>query len=356
MNLDMKKSHDDLAVTGFSSCGSSVVCSSVSLDGVGLSSSYGFDCTVSLDKLQDEIVHTFTPKKIDSMILSQVYRNLDLMNRAIRVKDCGSFLEFHVNEHDKKLHTANFCKDRLCPMCNWRRSLKIFGQVSRIMDVLEKDGYQFLFLTLTVRNCTGEELADTVQTIYDGWRYFYNKNSIFKGSVVGSFRSLEVTRNHKTGLFHPHLHVVLVVRPDYFNGKNYIKQSKWADMWKKACNLDYIPIVDVRKILPDDSKGLAGAVAEVSKYAVKSSDMFRGGDMSEISDTVSVFLDSLSGRRLCGFTGVFSSVRKQLQLDDIENGNLVNIDEDNIRSDVATMIVRYSWRSGVYVRSVETVS
>ena len=301
-----------------------------------------------LSGLQDEVASKFEPKKKSSLELSEVYKALDMLNRSHRVSECGSFLEYRVTEQEKKLHKANFCKDRLCPMCNWRRSLKIFGQVSRIMDKLEKDDYKFLFLTLTVKNCSAESLPETVQVLFDGWRKMYHKKGVFKNSVSGSFRSLEVTRNARTGLFHPHLHVILAVRSDYFSGRHYIKQADWSSLWRSCCDLDYDPIIDIRKIKPC-SKGLSGAVAEVSKYAVKSTDFLKGSMAAKV-DYVSAFLSALSGRRLCSFTGCFQKVRKQLALDDVESGDLVNVQADELREDVAYMVVRYCWRAGVYVR------
>lgn len=301
-------------------------------------------------KLQDEVATKFQPKKEASLLLSEVYRQLDLISRVFRVADCGSYLEYHVTEQKKKLHTANFCKDRLCPMCNWRRSLKIFGQVSQVMNELEKQGYQFLFLTLTVKNCSAADLPDTVQMLFDGWRRLYHKKGVFRKSVAGSFRSLEVTRNSRTSFFHPHLHVILAVRPDYFSGRNYISQAEWGRLWRSCCDLDYNPIIDIRKVKPG-SEGLVGAVAEVSKYAVKATDFLKGS-MDDMTDYVSAFLSALTGRRLCSFTGCFNEVRKQLALDDVESGDLVHVEADELRVDLAYMVVRYCWRSGVYVREV----
>lgn len=305
------------------------------------------DCSTVCSSLQDEIDSKFQPKKEASLLLADVYRELNMLNRAFRVAGCGTFLEYYVTEDEKKLHTANFCKDRLCPMCNWRRSLKIFGQVSQVMDVLEKRDFQFLFLTLTVKNCSGGDLPDTVQMLFDGWRRLYNKKGIFKKSIAGSFRSLEVTRNSKTGFFHPHLHVILAVRPNYFH-KSYISQAEWGQLWRSCCSLDYDPVIDIRKIKPD-SRGLSGAVAEVSKYAVKATDFLKGS-MFQMSGYVSAFLSALAGRRLCSFTGCFNEVRKELALDDIEDGDLVHVETDELRSDVAFMVVRYCWRAGVYVK------
>ena len=76
-------------------------------------------------------------------------------NKAPQLLECGKFLEFKefIKTGDKKLNKANFCKYRLCPMCSWRRSLKIFGQASQVMAEAEKQGYRFLFVTLTQKNC-----------------------------------------------------------------------------------------------------------------------------------------------------------------------------------------------------------
>ena len=112
------------------------------------------DYTVSLQSLQDEVTGRFAPKKVLGMELSRVYELLSLYRRADRVAQCGSEIEFGIlQDGSKKLVKANFCRDRLCPMCNWRRSLKLYSQVSQVMDVLESEGYCFLFLTLTLRNC-----------------------------------------------------------------------------------------------------------------------------------------------------------------------------------------------------------
>lgn len=322
--------------------------------GDGLDSITIPDSNMILDSLQDEVSSKFEPKKIASGVLSEVYSELDMQLRAGRVGDCGSYLEYYVTDQEKKLHTANFCKDRLCPMCNWRRSLKIFGQVSQIMNYLEQSGgrgssgYRFLFLTLTVKNCSAEELPNTVDKLFEGWRFLYNKNRLFKKIVCGTFRSLEVTRNKKTGEFHPHFHVILAVHPGYFDGKNYLTQSRWADLWRSSCGLDYEPVVDVRTI-KNGSGGVSGAVAEVSKYAVKSAD-FLNGSMDEKLSYVASFLAALSRRRLCDTTGCFRDARKALHLDDMETGDLVHVDGKDIRSDIVELIVRYHWRHGCYVR------
>lgn len=107
------------------------------------------DYTASLQSVQDEVAGRFAPKKALGMELSRVYELLCLYRRADRVSQCGSYLDFGIlPDGTKKLVKANFCRDRLCPLCNWRRSLKLYSQVSQVMDVLESRGIVFFFLRL----------------------------------------------------------------------------------------------------------------------------------------------------------------------------------------------------------------
>lgn len=320
------------------------------------------DFTTRATELQQEIDGRFAPKRSDAERLSAVYTEIhrriqapSYWRRAELVGQCGTYLEYRMTEQESRLHHANFCRDRLCPLCTWRRSLKIYAQISRVMDVLQTQDYVFLFLTLTIRNRPGGDLPDAVQMLFDGWRQMYHENRIFKKTICGTFRSLEVTRNQDTGEYHPHLHVILAVRPDYFAGRNYLTKARWQAMWRECAGLDYDPQIDIQRIKPragaDGSTSLAGAAAEVAKYAVKSADYLHG-TLDEMVSYVSDYLIALAGRRLCAYTGVFGRVRRELALDDVEDGDLVHVDGTGIRPDVAYMIVRYHWRAGVYVREI----
>ena len=229
-------------------------------------------------------------------------------------------------------------------MCNWRRSLKLYSQVSQVMDILESEGYCFLFLTLTLRNCPWDELPAAIDDFLSGWRFMYHKAPIFRRAVCGTSRALEITVNHGARTYHPHLHVVLAVKPSYFKSKDYISQAQWTQLWRSCCDISYDPIVNIKRI-KETSQGFK----EISKYAVKGSD-FLVGSPELMQRHVSNFLAGLSGRRLVGSTGVFKRVQRELCLDDPETGDLVITDGQQLRDDVYCMMVRYGWCSGVYVR------
>ena len=68
-------------------------------------------------------------------------------------------------------------------MCAWRRSLKIFGQVSKVMDHVEKNyNYRYIFLTLTVKNCYGEDLKDTLDLMTSAFNKM-NQRKAFKKAI-----------------------------------------------------------------------------------------------------------------------------------------------------------------------------
>ncbi len=269
-----------------------------------------------------------------------------------------------MSEDGYLLHMGNFCGDRLCPMCAWRRSLKIFSQISQIMNVIEND-YDFLFLTLTVPNCAGCELPDKIDELQEGFRRLI-RHKKFKNVVKGYFKALEVTKSKNRfayNCFHPHYHVILAVDKSYFKSKDYIRHNEFLNMWRKAMKDDSITQVDIRRVLPKegqelrpDCKSYAGAVAEVAKYSLKSTDYIlnidiRNFEVEELIPSAKIILDlvlAFQDRRLCSFGGCFSDARKKLKLDDCEDGDLVHINADSIRSDVGYMIRKYSWNVGAY--------
>lgn len=297
-------------------------------------------------------------RKVKTLELADSYRRLgsDFKGKQYRVRDCGTFLEFRRYQEQgmlKKLNKANFCKVRLCPMCSWRRSLKIYGQVSKIMDYLDPGKYAFLFLTLTTRNCDGFGLSETIDLIFNSFNRMTRKK-VFKQSVKGYFRALEVTHNIDVrsisfDTYHPHLHVILVVNQSYFTDKRYyISQEVWTDLWWTCLGVDYKPIVDIRRFRNNKGKG----IAEVAKYSVKSTDyIIRDKSTQQIleamTDSAVFVLDlALAHRRLTSFGGLLKDIHKKLNLDDPVDGDLVVTDNDDIREDLGYIIEQYCWHIG----------
>lgn len=293
-------------------------------------------------------------KKIRGLKVADSFQRLGFTSKATRIRFCGSALAFLVSLEtgQRKLHSADFCKERLCPMCQWRKSLKVFHQVSKVMDKaqFEHSNLVPLFLTLTLRNCFSSNLPATLDTIFQGWNRLLAHRKI-KRIVKGWFRALEVTYNKEQDTFHPHLHAIVFVEKGYFkkNNKDYMQTADWVQMWRKALKLDYDPICDIRKV--KGSKGKHKAVAEVAKYTLKDSD-FVFDDTGLTDRLVSVLDSSLKGRRLFAFGGLLKQIAKEIGLREVAEGDLVHIDDEAIRIDVATVLEVYRWNFGIanYVR------
>lgn len=293
-------------------------------------------------------------KKMNTLELAESYNRLG-MKKSYRVAECGSFLEFkrYYEDGSLKLNRANFCKVRLCPMCAWRRSLKIFGQVSKVMDQATKNKeYRFIFLTLTCRNVDGEELSSQIDILFKSYHKLMRRKAV-KSAVKGWFRALEVTHNLEQDTYHPHFHVVLAVNKSYFKDvKTYINQDQWTQLWKESMKIDYTPIVDVRAFKTGTNKRTSKSVAEAAKYAVKDGDFIIKDDdgtvNEELTDSAVWILDgALANRRLVAFGGELKDIHKALNLDDAEDGDLINTDNDEeLREDLDYVIERYQWHIG----------
>lgn len=301
-------------------------------------------------------------KKLKTIELAESYRRLgeEFKSKQYRVRNCGTFLEFKrfINDNSMKLNKANFCKVRLCPMCSWRRSLKIYGQVSKIMnEVVKNEDLEFIFLTLTTRNCEGQDLSNTIDNIFNAFNKM-TKRVKYKKAIKGHFRALEVTHNLNYmsdwfDTYHPHLHIILVVNKSYFSDtKIYMSQEEWTTLWKQSLKVDYNPLVHVTKVKDTNNKGIEKIIAETAKYTVKSDDYIIHDDLTNeviehlTDDAVFILDKALAHRRLTAFGGILKEYHKKLNLDDAEYGDLVNTDNEELREDLEYIIERYSWNIG----------
>lgn len=285
--------------------------------------------------------------KLSNSLIAAAYDEFD-ERMAAKMRDCANYLQFAVLGDGKlKLRKASFCRARLCPMCSWRRSLKTYGQLRAIMDDLATQDYAYIFLTLTVRNCSGSELAETLNKIFVG----FNRLSKYKEVarvVRGAFRACEITHNLDTNEYHPHLHCIIAVNPSYFHSRDYISQFDWSELWRRALKVDYTPIVDVRRCYGSAEH----CVAECAKYSTKAAEIICYDDWDLTVDTVRILDHALKGRRLTGYYGAFREAHKKLHLDDNEDGNLTHVEAKQISDDDNIKLISYAWHSGYcqYVR------
>ena len=246
--------------------------------------------------------------------------------RLASIKECGEILIYReADKETRKLTQANFCRDRLCPMCNWRKSLKLHQQIRAIVELVETwQPTRYLFVTLTIHNVNGQELGDAIDNLNKGFKRLIDdsknhaKSKRFRKYLLGYMRSIEITYNRRTDTYHPHIHAIIAVRPAYF-GRGYLTKIDWAKMWGDAMNLDYVPSIDVRAIFPAEQKK---AVAEIAKYPVKSTDVLEIDDEEQAIETIITLRKAMHGRRLVTYGKQFREAARKLKLKDIEQVNL----------------------------------
>ena len=307
----------------------------------------------------DELIDEFLNRKKESLLLSDSFGRLGMNDKAHRVHECGSWLQYkaHLDKLNdprcQRLTGANFCGLIMCPCCAWRRSRKLKNQLVAIMEHLSE--YRFLFLTLTCKNVYTHELNATVDNlISSAWHRLTNYRG-FQKAVNGYFRTIEITHDvdnvisksmykskrkyyNRHGLkvgdknpaydtYHPHAHILLAVEPSYFDKDNdsYINQREWRRMWSRALGVLYDPYVDVRAVY--DKQGgkkhnrreltPVSAILEAGKYIAKSNDyIIRGADKkvdeARTDEAVKAIYSCLAGRKTISFGGVFRQAKKQL--------------------------------------------
>lgn len=296
------------------------------------------------------------------------------LDKARRVSECANYTEFQRHDPDGQhsgpwltLHTANFCRNRLCPMCGWRRSLKMGSQAREVVaeanrQKVSRDGvaFKWLLVTFTVKNVTGPELGRTIDQLHKA-AHNMAKTKRWKAAVKGWLRATEITHNTDVksasfDTFHPHLHFLLCVNSRYFKSADYIPQKEWKAMWERAAGLDYDSQVNVKAVkdlendpTKESKTSLGGALAEVTKYVCKPQVVVTWENPEMAVRTVLVLDRMLDGRRLTSWGGVLKEAAAKLKLDSIENGDLVHVESESEDKDANAIAdyVAFNWSVGV---------
>jgi plasmid rolling circle replication initiator protein Rep len=274
-----------------------------------------------------------------------------------RLEECSAWLLFaeyqnlSTAELRRKLKNASFCRVRGCPLCAWRQSMSNFARALQKLPQIQEQNpsYEFLFLTLTVKNCSVYDLREQIQHMSKSWRRLTQRKE-FK-VVKGFIRTTEITRNSKTGSAHPHFHCILVVPPSYFSSKYYIKQQRWIELWRKCAKLDYDPSVDIRRIKKTDlKKGLV----ETLKYAVK------GGVASSDPAFFREMLVQIQRLHLIATGGILKGIfsedvtEKEMlntgleeETEEAEGPNRITDENGDVWEEIEEIL--FSWKNGEYV-------
>ena len=257
------------------------------------------------DKSQELLLNKLAVKKSYNNKVIKFLLDQGDYERAERVKYCGCNVGVTTVDNFARFIKADFCRERLCQVCAWRRQSRFVAQTIPILSILNSKGYRFIMATLTIKNVCYEELENTIDILLRGYELLRHRRKI-KRSWLGIIRSLELSYNSSDDTFHPHIHLLVCVPNTYFyNADMYISTEELSRLWGESIGADYNVICDIRTITEDTT----GAV-EVLKYSLKP---------SKAQKPLLAFYEILRGRRLISFSGIFTKIRKDLKYSDFDS-------------------------------------
>lgn len=275
----------------------------------------------------------YTVKKVKNQELFEFLTSHMTQSSLFNIFNCGSFISFFADEtlEKKKVNKSNFCKNRFCPLCAWRKAKKDSLKISILLKYIQEElGHEFIFLTLTAPNISGSDLSDEIKKYNENFKKLTKRKEVLK-ITKGYVRKLEVTYNAERDDYHPHFHVMIAVNKSYFKSRDYIKKKQWLELWKECMNDSSITQVDVRKMDTSDSN----AIAEIAKYGAKDADYLQSQKVFD------VFYKALKGKQLITYSGVFKDALKLFK-----NGELDEYKEIDLTEYI--YMLEYNWKGNSY--------
>ena len=215
-----------------------------------------------------------------------------LTRKGENILNCGTSLEFqhYFDPNDTRtLHTANFCKNKLCPMCAWRYHIKNSVILQKTFEILGKQDYYHLVLTIpNVKFITKEFLVKLRE-----------KASIFMEKIAKSIDyliSFEITID-KDKKFHPHYHIIYINKLDKPLTRKTI-QTEWAKIANTGTNY----------AIAKQTKCTNNNIAlELTKYILKFEDVEPEQNILKIID-----MATKSTKKICA-RGMILEAKKQAE-------------------------------------------
>lgn len=169
--------------------------------------------------------------------------------------------------------TSSYCSHRYCPVCGQFRTM---ARAEKYAQHLPTNAH---FTTLTVKNCTLDELPNVLEKMIGDIQYItdYHKRKVkdFKAT-----RNIEITINTESQTYHPHIHLlhsplpaqvykkISAHRPKDRQGNKMPARSKIV--WTNSIITAWLKRNPTSAMHSQDTKGLAGtSILEAMKYNLK---------------------------------------------------------------------------------------
>jgi hypothetical protein len=169
------------------------------------------------------------------------------------------------------------CRDRWCPMCAGQKAAYAKDQTMVYVKSLTAPR----FLTLTLRN-NESDLKTQISFLQQSFAKLRTR-AYWKRNVTGGIWFLQVKRGRDSGLWHPHLHMLI--------DGNKMEQANLSALWEQVTFGS--PVIDIRRVHDVES-----TASYVARYCARPAAL---AEMS-LDDRIEV-IEALFRKRLCGTFG-----------------------------------------------------
>jgi len=281
------------------------------------------------------------------------FRDLRNLNAGIKMMYCADeVLLCETDDEKMNVYRSFRCHGRFCPTCGWRKSIEKADKFGANLPMIlpENPKGRWIFATFTVPNMPVTELGDALTRMNQGWQRLIQTKA-FKSGNAGWARSVEVTQEKARPMYaHPHFHVLLFQKPQYFQGKYYMKQTAWQDLWMRSVREPENAIVDVRAIggakqKPDEDQ-LGGAIVELLKamsYSLK-------GNSKHLTDEFLFhFMKQTRGRRMLASGGLLKNIFSDFEADELDGSEPLAVENHAFRFDG-----RYKYKRSLPIEEIQS--
>ncbi len=210
----------------------------------------------------DPVLDNLTNLKRQAEWVGQILLTNPLTERSGgKILECAERVSLSYSSPFSPKPITFYCKQRQCPVCQWRRSQRTCAEMHQLFDYRpELAEGKWLFMTFTARNCETWNLRETIKKMAQAF-YRMTRRQFWQENVLGAIRYTEVSVGWSDpATAHPHFHCLLLVRPSMFAGNNYMSERHWEEAWALALQEHYTPEVHVERI--------QGAPQEVKEQVV----------------------------------------------------------------------------------------
>lgn len=268
-----------------------------------------------------------------------------IKRRSAYIMACGTFIKIKNINGKCKITSGNFCRDKLCALCQKARAVKRYAQMLNVLNDLRKDKVIYSennviigMVTLTQKNVKLDKLYNEITKLSTGIKRLTQRKK-WKESIIGWAKSLEITYNKEDRTFHPHYHFLIV-----WDTSKSLHSIDIQNLWKSSLKVDYFPQCEITQAYGENAN-ITNIINECLKYNIKVAKKEQGAIYDDLSlSEFKTFLKIMKGKRLVSYGGIIQDYRNKLQYTDEETDKGINIDlQKNIILPSATNELILQW-------------